>query len=209
MRGYRLTTLGKVVVFSLFLLIILSTAYTVKAFIYHRTNSNNTLNNTLNNTSNNAGPTTQKSQINILEKINIPYTNGMDSSSEVDINKLKDTKLTIYFQPDDDHIKDQYYEALDMFTNVADILKDFIIEIEGNCATVYTDIDDNKNNVISYNLSLSRAKATLNYLQEKGIAPNRIVIIGNGSDKPIKANTTEEERQYNRRVEISFKLNKK
>jgi outer membrane protein OmpA-like peptidoglycan-associated protein len=96
-----------------------------------------------------------------------------------------------------------------MFANVADILKDFIIEVEGNCATIYTDIDDNKDNVISYNLSLSRAKAALNYLQEKGIDPNRIVIIGNGSDKPIKANTTEEERQYNRRVEISFKLKEK
>ena len=200
MRGYRLTTLGKVVLFSLFFLIMLSTAYTVKA--YRQANSNNNLS----ITSNKVVPTTQKNQISILEKINIPYANRMDSSPEVDINKLKNTKLTIYFDPDDDLIKDQYYEALDMFTNVADILKDFIIEVEGNCATVYTDIDDNKNNVTSYNLSLSRAKAALKYLQENGIDPNRIVIIGNGSDKPIKANTTEEERQYNRRVEISFKL---
>jgi outer membrane protein OmpA-like peptidoglycan-associated protein len=55
-------------------------------------------------------------------------------------------------------------------------------------------------------LSLSRANAVLSYLEKKNIDSNRIVVIGNGSNKPIKANTTEEERQFNRRVEISFKF---
>lgn len=201
MRGYRLTSLGKVVVFLFIFLSILSTAYTVKAFIYRQGNGNNNIN----ITSSKAVPASSNKQINILEKINKPYANKLDTSLEVDINKIKNTRLTIYFEPDADIIKDQYYEALDMFASVADILKDFTIEVEGNCATVYTDVTDNKDNIISYNLSLLRAEAVLNYLQGKAIDPDRIVIVGNGSNKPIKANTTEAERQYNRRVEISFK----
>ncbi|MDF2672271.1 MAG: hypothetical protein K0R09_536 [Clostridiales bacterium] len=203
MRGYRLTTLGKVVLFSFLFLLILSTAYTVKAFIYRNGNNN------LHITSSKSVFKTQNNNINILDSISIPYANNVDVSVNTAIDELKNTRVTIYFEPDDYLLRNQYYEALDMFANIADVLKDFIIEVEGNCATVYTDVVDNKNNMISYNLSLSRAKSVLNYLQKKGIDPNRIVIIGNGSNKPIKANTTEEERKYNRRVEISFKLKRK
>lgn len=40
MKGYRLTTLGKIVLFSLLFLIVLSTAYTVKAFKYKKGTAN-------------------------------------------------------------------------------------------------------------------------------------------------------------------------
>lgn len=204
MRGYRLTTLGKVVLFSLLFLIVLSTAYTVKAFKYKLDNGNS-----LNITTKSIVPITQSNKINVLKEINIPYDNRITISPEIDISKLRDTKLTIYFEADSDLVKDQYFDALNMLVNVADILKDYIIEIEGNCATVYTDVADNRNNVISYNLSLSRAKSVSNYLQKKGIDAKRIVIIGNGSNNPVKSNATEDERMYNRRVEITFIPNKK
>lgn len=200
MKGYRLTTLGKVVLFSFLVLLILSTAYTIKAFIYHLDNSK------LNITSNNIMPGSKESKVNVLDEHDVAYAYELTQSSEVDFNKLENTELTVYFEPDSDIVKNQYYKSLDIFANVADILKDFNIEIEGNCATLYTDVSDNKNNIISYNLSLSRAKAVSNYLQEKGIDSNRINVTGNGSSKPVKDNTTEEGRSYNRRVEISFKL---
>lgn len=203
MRGYRLTTLGKVVLFSLLFLITLSTAYTVKALKYKKGD------NTSNIASNGNASIAQTNQINVFERLTIPFANKVTISPEIDFSKLKNTKLTIYFESDDDFIRDQYYDALDTLVNIADILKDFIIEIEGNCATVYTNVADNKNNIFSYNLSLSRAKSVSNYLQEKGIDPSRIVIIGNGSNNPIRSNATEEERMYNRRVEIKFKPNKK
>lgn len=199
MRGYRLTTLGKVVLFLFLFLFILSTVYTVKAFIYPKGNN-------IDITSGKGVSRAQNNPINILEDFNIPYANNVDASVNAAIDELKNTKVTIYFEPDGYLLGNQYYEALDIFANIADVLKDFIIEVEGNCATVYTDVEANKNNMISYNLSLSRAQSVLNYLQDKGIDPNRVVIIGNGSNKPIKANTTEEERKYNRRAEISFKL---
>lgn len=198
MRGYRLTTLGKVVLFSLLFLFTLSTAYTVKAFKYKKGN------NSLDITSNNTAPITQTNQIRVIKEIDVPYANKIIISPEIYINKLKNTKLTIYFEADDDLIKEQYYDALDMIANIADILKDSSIKIEGNCATVHENTIDNRNNVISYNLSLSRAKSVSNYLKEKGMEPNRIIVIGNGSNKPVKPNTSEEERMYNRRVEISF-----
>lgn len=200
MRGYRLTTLGKVVLFSLLFLFTLSTAYTVKAFKYKKGN-----NNSLDITSNNTAPITQTNQISVIKEIDVPYANKIIISPEIYINKLKNTKLTIYFEADDDLIKEQYYDTLDMIVNIADILKDSAIEIEGNCATAQANVADNRNNVISYNLSLSRAKSVSNYLKEKGMEPNRIIVIGNGSNKPVKPNTTEKERMYNRRVEIKFK----
>lgn len=198
MRGYRLTTLGKVVLFSLLFLFTLSTAYTVKAFKYKKGN------NSLDITSNNTAPITQTNQIRVIKEIDVTYANKIIISPEIYINKLKNTKLTIYFEADDDLIKEQYYDALDMIANIADILKDSSIKIEGNCATAHENTIDNRNNVISYNLSLSRAKSVSNYLKEKGMEPNRIIVIGNGSNKPVKPNTSEEERMYNRRVEISF-----
>lgn len=203
MRGYRLTTLGKVVLFSLLLLLILSTTYTVKALMNHQDNNNS------GTAPNNIMPAEKEAKIKVLDKYDVVNANELVTYSKADFDKLKDTKLTIYFEPDNDAIKNQYYGSLDMFANIAGILKDFIIEIEGNCATLHKDTADNKNNSVSYNLSLSRTKAVSNYLQEKGIEANRIKVIGNGASKPVKDNTTEEGRIYNRRVEISFKLKQK
>lgn len=200
MKGYRLTTLGKVVLFSFLFLLVSSTVYTIKAFMYRLDNS------TSNIASHNITPGAKENRVNVLDEHDIAYAYELTQSSKIDFNKLENTELTVYFEPDSDFVKNQYYKSLDMFANIADILKDFKIEIEGNCATVYRDVSDNKDNIISYNLSLSRAKAVSNYLQEKGIDANRIIVTGNGSSKPVKDNTTEEGRTYNRRVEISFKL---
>lgn len=202
MRGYRLTSLGKIVVFSFIFLLILGTVFTVKALISNQDNGNSNLA----ITSDKVVPATQESQINTSEKYNTPNDTSADTSQDVNVSSLSNTTLTIYFEPDDDLIKLQYYEELDKFANIANILKDSTIEVEGNCSTMDANSADNKNNVKSYTLALSRAIAVFQYLQEKGIDPSRIVVIGNGSNKPIKPNTTEEDRKYNRRVDISFKL---
>lgn len=203
MKGYRLTTLGKVVIFSLLFLIVLSTAYTVKAFKYRKGNTVS-----LGNASASIVPITQNNSVNVLKKINIPYDYKIALSEELGIDKLKDTKLTIYFESDEDFLKDQYFDALDTVARIANILSDYMVKIEGNCATVYTTVADNRDNIISYNLSLSRAKSVSNYLQMKGMDAKRIIIIGNGSNNPYKSNSTEKERMYNRRVEVTFTPNK-
>jgi outer membrane protein OmpA-like peptidoglycan-associated protein len=58
----------------------------------------------------------------------------------------------------------------------------------------------------SYNQKLSedRAKAVATYLIKKGIAENRLEYLGAGETAPIAANSTEEGRQQNRRIEFEI-----
>jgi OmpA-OmpF porin, OOP family len=58
----------------------------------------------------------------------------------------------------------------------------------------------------SYNqqLSLKRAMAVGSYLKAQGIISERVKEMGYGSQKPIKANDSEENRQLNRRIEFKI-----
>jgi len=44
----------------------------------------------------------------------------------------------------------------------------------------------------------------VNYLVEKGVAPDRLTARGFGENKPAAVNSTEEGRQKNRRVEMKL-----
>lgn len=58
----------------------------------------------------------------------------------------------------------------------------------------------------SYNEQLSerRAQSAGNYLDQQGIASNRLTITGKGETEPVAPNETAEGRQLNRRVEIAI-----
>ncbi len=52
-------------------------------------------------------------------------------------------------------------------------------------------------------LSMARAKAVSEYLtHQHGIADSRLIVVGNGEERPIASNDTAEGRKKNRRVEI-------
>jgi outer membrane protein OmpA-like peptidoglycan-associated protein len=51
-------------------------------------------------------------------------------------------------------------------------------------------------------LSKGRAVSVVNYLIEKGIAPDRLTFEGKGEANPIADNSTEEGRAQNRRTEL-------
>lgn len=53
-------------------------------------------------------------------------------------------------------------------------------------------------------LSLRRARAVVDYLARKGIAPSRLEAHGFGPDRPIASNDTDEGRAANRRVEFKI-----
>lgn len=54
-------------------------------------------------------------------------------------------------------------------------------------------------------LSYKRAEAVVNYLvQQYRFDPNRFVVIGNGPDRPVATNATEEGRARNRRTDFEF-----
>ena len=58
---------------------------------------------------------------------------------------------------------------------------------------------------LNLNLSIFRAKVIANYMFNKGISENRISTNGFGSERPIVANGTEDEKKKNRRVEVLVK----
>jgi outer membrane protein OmpA-like peptidoglycan-associated protein/ABC-type nitrate/sulfonate/bicarbonate transport system substrate-binding protein len=71
------------------------------------------------------------------------------------------------------------------------------VRIEGNTDSI-GDADENQT------LSESRAKAIVEYLASKGIAPTRMVARGNGTRNPLATNSTAEGRAANRRTDILF-----
>lgn len=71
------------------------------------------------------------------------------------------------------------------------------IEISGHTDAVGND---------AYNLSLSqkRAKAVFNYFRQKGIAADKMKVVGYGETEPIATNDTDAGRSKNRRVEFKI-----
>lgn len=70
--------------------------------------------------------------------------------------------------------------------------------------TMQIQINGHTNNVGTHNMKISeeRAKAVMDYVIGKGIAPNRLRFRGFGDSQPIASNSTEEGLAKNRRVEI-------
>ena len=58
----------------------------------------------------------------------------------------------------------------------------------------------------AYNLQLSakRAQAVADYLKQNQVSDKRFVTKGYGSQQPVAPNTTEENRQLNRRIEFKI-----
>lgn len=102
----------------------------------------------------------------------------------------------VYFNTDESEILPDSYPILDslyaFLTN-----NTYRIEISGHTDSIGTE----KRNL---ELSTARANAIRDYLVIKGIFPQRIIIYGFGSLKPVADNRTEEGRKMNRRVEIKI-----
>ena len=61
--------------------------------------------------------------------------------------------------------------------------------------------DDKGDAATNLALSQKRAQSVVTYLSKAGIAPERIRAIGYGKARPLMPNTTDENRQLNRRIE--------
>ena len=60
--------------------------------------------------------------------------------------------------------------------------------------------DNSGNSLTNQQLSMDRVKSVIDYLTNKGIAPDRMKYIGYGARQPIASNDTVEGRRLNRRV---------
>lgn len=101
----------------------------------------------------------------------------------------------IYFQKGSDIVQPKSIPEIDRLFKVLDEHKNISIQIEG-----HTDNVGDKQALID--LSLKRAKAIGAYLVAKGIDKKRIKVKGYGDTLALNANTTEQEREKNRRVGI-------
>ncbi|GJM31292.1 MAG: hypothetical protein DHS20C18_02930 [Saprospiraceae bacterium] len=84
------------------------------------------------------------------------------------------------------------------FVDIAKAFGNARIRIEGNT-------DDRGSRATNIKLSKMRAQSVANYLtREHNMSANRFIVIGNGPDKPIGSNNTEEGRSKNRRTDFQL-----
>ncbi|WNJ17242.1 FG-GAP-like repeat-containing protein [Pontibacter sp. G13] len=101
----------------------------------------------------------------------------------------------IYFDKDEATLTPESVVELDRLYQIMSTNPSLVIEIGG-----HTDSDASD----AYNLDLSqrRSESVIQYLQDAGIASDRLEAKGYGESKPIASNDTEEGKQLNRRTEF-------
>lgn len=135
------------------------------------------------------------------DKVNKPIITAEQKSEAqaTDNNQsLLTQRLTINFETNSASIDPDSYATLQEFYNTASILDGTVIQIEGNT-------DSTGDAELNKTLSEKRARSVAMYLQSQGLDSSRFVIVGNGPDKPIGDNNTEEGKAQNRRTDVYFK----
>ena len=101
----------------------------------------------------------------------------------------------VFFDTGKSTLRDASYKELNELAEYMTLKKDLKIEIAGHTDDVGA-VDANQT------LSEDRANAVKQYLQKKGIAPERVTAKGYGDTQPVASNSTPEGKQKNRRTEV-------
>jgi OOP family OmpA-OmpF porin len=105
-------------------------------------------------------------------------------------------KDTIHFDYDKATIKSRSFPLLDQVARVLIEHPEIVsVSIEGHTDALGTDL-------YNHELSRKRAGAVRDYLERQGVARERMTIQSFGEARPLQANTTEQGRALNRRVEF-------
>jgi len=106
-------------------------------------------------------------------------------------------KGDVTFDTNSAAVRPGLYSEIDRVAGVLTQYPNTLIRVEGHTDSVGSE---------SYNLDLSnrRAMAVKNLLVQRGVADNRIEVIGFGETMPVAANETEAGRQTNRRGETKI-----
>jgi len=119
----------------------------------------------------------------------------------VSVSQTDDNRLKLDIPSDVSFDTGRY----DIKPNLRPILDRFATTLNQNPVTTATIIghtDNTGTDAINNPLSVNRAASTRDYLVAHGVASNRIIINGRGSQEPIADNGTAQGRAKNRRVEI-------
>jgi len=123
----------------------------------------------------------------------------LEDEESIQINLSSD----ILFDFDESEIRE---DAEDVLKNIIPIIQKFNnaeVKIVGHTDSIGT-------NLYNQNLSLARAKACENWIKERiDLTTQRFISDGKGETVPISSNDTDENRQKNRRVEITINKNNK
>lgn len=128
----------------------------------------------------------------------IKANKGCPEVKKETIEIFKQALTGIKFETGKDVIKPVSFVILDKVVKVMNDNPEYQLDINGHTDNV----GDDAQNLI---LSQKRAKAVMKYLNDKGIAANRMAATGYGETQPKADNNTPEGRTENRRVE--FKVN--
>jgi outer membrane protein OmpA-like peptidoglycan-associated protein len=103
----------------------------------------------------------------------------------------------ITFATNDSSIRPEFYSTLNAVSTVLEKYNQTNVLVEGHTDNVGAD---------QYNLQLSirRAESVGNYLASQGVSVPRIRALGYGETQPLVANSTDDGRAQNRRVEIQL-----
>jgi NitT/TauT family transport system substrate-binding protein len=125
------------------------------------------------------------------------FTELTDKTKKLDAISTK--RVSIVFPTGSYQLDDNSKYVIDNeFVDIAKSFANARIRIEGNTDNVGSDAANKK-------LSYNRAKTVVDYLvKEYKFDPNRFIIVGNGSSKPVAPNTTEEGRSKNRRTDFEL-----
>ena len=103
----------------------------------------------------------------------------------------------ITFKSNSSELDPSFYKVLNSVNIVLKKYNKTVVEVAG-----HTD----STGAAEYNQQLSerRANSVAQYLENQGLASNRVVTIGAGETRPVADNSTPEGRAANRRVELTL-----
>ncbi len=116
-----------------------------------------------------------------------------------ELRAIASKPVTINFRTGEHTLDENAKRIIDLeFIEIAKAFANSRIRIEGNT-------DNVGSRASNVTLSKRRAQAVANYLvREHGMSTNRIIVVGNGPDKPIASNNTESGRADNRRTDFQL-----
>lgn len=116
-----------------------------------------------------------------------------------ELEAIASKPVSISFRTGEHTLDENAKQIIDLqFLEIAKAFGNARIRIEGNT-------DNVGSRAGNITLSERRAQSVANYLiREHGMSPNRFIIVGNGPDKPVADNGTEEGRARNRRTDFQL-----
>jgi outer membrane protein OmpA-like peptidoglycan-associated protein len=137
-----------------------------------------------------------------FKSIKFDFKEGRENKElDVSLSKIekqsKETLNNIFFDTGSAKLRSDSDVELRKLTEMLKRNSKLTVEISGHT-------DDVGNDKANLELSNQRAKAVVDYLKQNGIAENRLISIGYGETQPKVTNSSETNRQLNRRIELKI-----